>query len=65
MVVSQGEKIMAKKKFFGSSMPQEVIKKSYPKNRGAMKTGMYVDTQEGIDKEFGKSVSQMKKGMRK
>jgi len=54
-----------KQKFFGSKLPENVIKTSYPKQRGALSQGKYVDTQQEMDKEFGKAISKVKKCMYK
>lgn len=61
------EKIMAK--FFGknnyANMPQEVVRKEYPKQKSIINEGTYVDTQEEMDKSFEKASSILKKNLRK
>ena len=62
---------MAKKKFFGmakndkANMPQEVVMSSYPKYDYALSDDMYVDTQPELDREYDRSKSKVKRGMRK
>lgn len=58
------------KKFFGAknnlaNMPQEVVRKSYPKKNAALGDDSYVDTQSQLDEEFNKALGKVRRGMRK
>lgn len=54
---------MAKK--YHANMPTSVVQTSYPKKGSAIKEGSYVDTQPGLDSEFNKVLSKVRKKSRK
>lgn len=56
---------MAKEKFYGSKLPNEVKMTSYPKLKGAISQGSYVDTQPEMDAQFHKAISKVKKSLKK
>ena len=47
-----------------ANMPQDVIRKEYPKKGSAIKDGSYVDTCEGLDNEFNKAIGRVGKMQR-
>lgn len=55
------------KKYFGTknqyaNMPQDVMRKSYPKKGSAISQGSYTDTQPELDKDYNACLSKLRKG---